>query len=130
MDPKVYKMLEKAKIFAEKTGVAATQAAQNASKVAGDMAQATKLNLQIFDLNTECEVLYKEMGKLVYDIHLGIDVEQDAMDKYLSEVDEIRARIDNLRLQLSQTKQQVTCPVCGKTCQKDDVYCASCGAML
>lgn len=130
MDPKVYKMLEKAKIFAEKTGVAATQAAQSASKVAGDMAQATKLNLQIFDLNTECEVLYKQMGKLVYDIHLGIDVEQDAMDKYLAEVDEIRAKIDDLRLQLSQTKQQVTCPVCGKVCQKDDVYCASCGAML
>lgn len=130
MDPKISKMLEKAKVFAEKTGEVATQAAQNAGRVAGDMAQATKLNLQIFDLNTECEVLYKNMGKLVYDIHMGIDVESDAMDKYLMEVDEIRAKIDDLRMQLSQAKQQSTCPVCGKTCDKNDVYCASCGAML
>lgn len=130
MDSKVSKMIEKAKIIVEKTGVAATNAAHSAGRAAGEMAQATKINLQIFDLNAECEVLYKEMGKIVYDIHLGIDIDKDIMDKHLADVDEIRSKINDLRLQLSQTKQQVNCPVCGKLCQKEDVYCAGCGAML
>ena len=60
MDNRVAMMLEKAKVVAGKTSQAATRAVESAGKAAGDMAQATKLNLQIFDLNTECEVLYKE----------------------------------------------------------------------
>ena len=79
MDNKVAMMLEKVKIMAGKTSKAATRAVESAGKAAGDMAQATKINLQIFDLNTDCEVLYKEIGKLVYDIHLGADVAPDAM---------------------------------------------------
>lgn len=68
MDEKIQMLLEKAKIYAGKTG----QAAETAGRRATELAQSTRLNLQIFDLNTECEVLYKEIGKLMYDVHQGI----------------------------------------------------------
>lgn len=87
MDSKVAMMLEKVKVMAGKTGQAATRAVESAGKMAGDMAQATKIHLQIFDLNTECEVLYKEIGKLVYEIHLDAEVAPDAMDGYLEQLD-------------------------------------------
>lgn len=130
MDNKVAMMLEKAKIVAGKTSQAATRAVESAGKMAGDMAQATKINLQIFDLNTECEVLYKEIGKLVYDIHLGAEVAPDAMDGYLEKLDETRARVEALRAQLPETKTPVSCPICGKQCSRDDAFCAGCGASL
>lgn len=130
MDNRVAMMLEKAKVVADKTSKAATRAVESAGKAAGGMAQATKLNLQIFDLNTECEVLYKEIGKLVYDIHLGTEVASDAMDSYLERLDDTRARVEELRAQLAGLKQTVSCPVCGKTCSREAAFCALCGAPL
>ena len=130
MDNRVAMMLEKAKVVAGKTSQAATRAVESAGKAAGDMAQATKLNLQIFDLNTECEVLYKEIGKLVYDIHQGVEVASDAKDGYLEQLDDLRARVDDLRAQLAEMKQTVTCPSCGKSCSREDAFCAACGAAL
>lgn len=130
MDNKVAMMLEKAKIVAEKTGKAASRAMESAGKAANDMAQATRLNLQIFDLNTECEVLYKEIGKLVYNIHLGAEVEPDTMDDYLAQLDELCERIEELRVQLAEVKASLTCTVCGKQCGRDDAFCSGCGTAL
>lgn len=130
MDNRMAMMLEKAKVVAGKTSKAASRAVESAGKAAGDMAQATKLNLQIFDLNTECEVLYKEIGKLVYQIHQGAEVAPDAMDGYLEQLDDVRARVEELRAQLADMKQTVVCPSCGKQCSREDAYCAGCGAAL
>lgn len=130
MDNKVAMMLEKARVVAEKTSKAASRAMESAGRAAGDMAQATRLNLQIFDLNTECEVLYKEIGKLVYDIHLGAEVQQGAMDEHLAQLDDLRTRIEELREQLVDMKAFFTCPVCGKQCSREDAFCAGCGAAL
>ena len=130
MDSKVAMMLEKVKVMAGKTGQAATRAVESAGKMAGDMAQTTKIHLQIFDLNTECEVLYKEIGKLVYEIHLDAEVAPVAMDGYLEQLDELREKIEALRAQLTDIKAAVTCPACGRLCSREDTFCAGCGAAL
>lgn len=130
MDSRVALLLEKVKVVAGKTSQAAGRAAESAGKLAGDMAQATRLNLQIFDVNTECEILYKEIGKMVYDIHMGCEVSNDQMDERIEKLDGLTARADELRAQLADMKQTCTCPGCGKQCSKDDVFCASCGATL
>ena len=69
MDMKMQAFLDKVKDMADKTGKVSRHAAGVAGKKANDLALATRINLQIFDLNTECEALYKEIGKLVYDLH-------------------------------------------------------------
>ena len=130
MDNKVAMMLEKARVVAEKTSKAASRAVETAGKAANDMALATKLNLQIFDLNTECEVLYKEIGKLVYDIHLGAEVQPDEMDAHLAQLDDLCMRIQALRVQLAGVKFSLTCAACGKQCSREDAFCAGCGATL
>ena len=102
MDMKMQAFLDKVKDMADKTGKVSRHAAGVAGKKANDLALATRINLQIFDLNTECEALYKEIGKLVYDLHRGAEV----------------------------TNEVTACPHCGKPCGKDDAYCSSCGAEL
>ena len=119
MDEKIQLLLEKAKVYAGKTG----QAAESAGRKATELAQATRLNLQIFDLNTECEVLYKEIGKLMYDVHQGIEADESGIQDRLAKLDERREKIEGLRGQISLLRSSVRCPNCGR-------FCAGCGGTL
>lgn len=130
MDAKMQMFFDKAKIMADKTGKAAGRAADAAGKKAGELAGATKLNLQLFDLNTECEVLYKEIGRMVYELHLGTEVSNDEMDEKIAQLDEKQERIAALREELAGMKTVVTCPSCGRQCSKEDAFCAGCGGAL
>ena len=87
MDMKMQAFLDKVKDMADKTGKVSRHAAGVAGKKANDLALATRINLQIFDLNTECEALYKEIGKLVYDLHRGAEVTNEEMDEKMAQVD-------------------------------------------
>ena len=80
MDMKMQAFLDKVKDMADKTGKVSRHAGV-AGKKANDLALATRINLQIFDLNTECEALYKEIGKLVYDLHRGAEVTNEKWTK-------------------------------------------------
>lgn len=130
MDAKVQSFLDKIKVMAEKTGKAAGRAADVAGKKANELASATRLNLQIFDLNTECEVLYKEIGRMVYDLHRGVEVSNDEMDEKIAAVDVKQEKIMALREELAGMKTIVVCPHCGKTCSREDAYCSGCGGAL
>lgn len=130
MDIRVQSFLDKVKDMAEKTGEAASCAADTVRKKATELASATRLNLQIFDLNTECEVLYKEMGRMVYDLHRGIEVSNEAMDEKIAAVDAKQEKIAALREQLTGMKTLVVCPHCGRTCSREDAFCAGCGGAL
>lgn len=130
MDAKVQTFLDKIMVVAEKTGKAAGRAADAAGKKAGELAQATKMNLQIFDLNTECEVLFKEIGKMVYDVHQGLEIANEEMDSRIEVIDEKQAKIGALREELAGMKSVVACPSCGKQCSREDSFCAGCGAAL
>lgn len=58
MDTKLQSFLDKVKDTASRTGRSVGRAADAAGKKASEMAAATRLNLRIFDLNTECDVLF------------------------------------------------------------------------
>lgn len=130
MDYNVSMLLEKIKVVAEQTRTGAVKAADRAGRKANEMAQATRLNLQIFDRNTECEVLYKEIGKLLYDIHQGAETKEDAIENKLLQLDALHAELDNLRTELTALKTVCICPHCGRQCSREDAYCAGCGAAL
>ncbi len=85
---------------------------------------------RFFDLNTECEALYKEIGKLVYDLHRGAEVTNEEMDEKMAQVDAKQEKLAALRDKLAEMRSVTACPHCGKPCGKDDAYCSSCGAEL
>lgn len=125
---------EKAKVSAEilsaRTGVTAAKAADAAGKTAASVLSATKLNLQIFDLNTEVEILYKEIGKMVHSEHLGKKEDPAVLQIKLQLIDEKLQKISELQEQLHAERSEVFCPNCGKQCKKDDAFCSHCGAQL
>lgn len=130
MDEKVQSFLDKIKVMADKTSKAAGRAADVAGKKASELASATRLNLQIFDLNTECEALYKEIGKMVYDLHRGAEISNDEMDEKIAAVDAKQEKIAALREELAEMRSVVVCPHCGKACGREDSFCSGCGGAL
>ena len=130
METNVSMLLEKIKVVAEQTRTATVRVADKTGKKVNEMAQATRLNLQVFDLNTECEVLYKEIGKTIYDIHQGVEVEDGTVEEKLARLDDLQSHIEALRGQISELKTVCTCPRCGRQCSREDAYCAGCGAPL
>lgn len=130
MDHNVSMILEKIKVVAEQTRTATVRAVDQAGRKANEMAQATRLNLQIFDRNTECEVLYKEIGKVLYDIHQGAETQEDIIEDKLLALDALHTELDALRAELASLKTVCTCPYCGRQCSREDAYCAGCGKPL
>lgn len=130
MDHNVSMLLEKIKVVAEQTRTAAVRAADQAGRKANEMAQATRLNLQVFDRNTECEVLYKEIGKVIYDIHQGAETQEDIVEDKLLTLDALHAELDTLHTELASLKTVCICPNCGRQCSHEDAYCAGCGRPL
>ncbi len=80
MDPKVRELLNKLKESALVYGKAA-------GKFAGNVVEQAKLNLQIFDLNTENDHATKEIGRLVYALHAGEDVCNEAVQSQIEAID-------------------------------------------
>jgi len=130
MDDKAKEILEKVKATASAAAEAGIKVADQAGKKAGELMEVGKLKLKLFDLTTEVEVLYKEIGKAVYLTHTGAQVEESDIQKKLGEIDEKFVRMAELREDLGARKTTVTCPVCGRDCDKNDVFCRVCGKEL
>lgn len=130
MDNRVQSFLDKVKSMADKTGEIACHAADTAGKKTTEFASTARLNLKLFDLNTECDALYREVGKMVYDLNRGGTISNEEIENKLTELDEKQAQITSLREKIADAKDTVVCPACGRKCCKDDTYCANCGAPL
>ncbi|MDP4109068.1 MAG: zinc ribbon domain-containing protein [Bacillota bacterium] len=130
MEQKTKDIMEKIKATASIAAEAAGKAAEAAGKKAGEVMEITKLNLQIFDLNTEIEILYKEIGKMVYNTHAGQDVSAEELELKLNQLDEKREMAAAIKEKISERRTQNKCPNCGKECDKDDSFCRTCGAQL
>lgn len=130
MDQKLMELLEKIKATAATAAEAAGKAADVASKKASELAGVTKLNLQVFDLNTDIELLFKDIGKAVYLTHTGAEIEAEEIDAKIALIDEKYAKIAELRECIASKKTTFCCSNCGRECDKGDAFCSSCGAAL
>ncbi len=130
MDKKVQSLLDKARAVADKTGEAASRAAGVAGKKTMELADTARLSFKSFDLNAECDALYREIGKKVYALHCGAEVSNDELDEKFDELDKKRASLESLQAEIAAKKDTVICPLCGRKCAKKDAFCAGCGAVL
>ena len=127
MEAKVKEILEKVKVTACAAGRAAENAANVASKKAGEALETTKLTLVNFDLNTDIELLYREIGKLVYLTHEGADIDPECITDKIALIDEKFEKIEANKKQIAYRKTVAVCPDCGKECKKEDAFCSACG---
>lgn len=130
MDDKVRELLEKARLTAGMAAGGAVKVAETVGQRGGQLVEKTRRNLRIFDLNNEVELLMREIGRMVYLTHTGVETDEQELESKLAQIDEKYSRIDEIRALLEEQKTTRCCPVCGKDCAKTDLYCRVCGEKL
>jgi hypothetical protein len=94
------------------------------------MVDVAKLNMRIFDLNSECGELLRKIGRLVYDTHLGQEPRSEELPGLLKELDDKYAAIGELKVRIATLRSGRECPHCGALCSREDKFCKDCGAAL
>ena len=105
----------------EKVKKAVSKTTKKAIKFSGDALDYTKLKLKIAELSSKLDDKYAQIGLIVYE---GNDSEE--VDKVCEEISELRETIEELKVKLAEFKNKKTCPNCGKTVDKDAVFCQYC----
>ena len=111
-------------------GEFAAKTAENVGNKATDVYNSSKTNLKILDLTTDIEVIYKEIGRLIYAAHTNEEASTEELDAHLLAIDEKNAEIEELRATLGVKETSKFCTSCGKENSSDSNFCASCGAAL
>lgn len=109
--------------FAAKTAETVTSKAQG-------VYNSSKVNLKILDLTTDIEVLYKEIGRIIYAAHTNEESSAEELDARLLAIDEKMKEIEDLRLSVASDSEEKVCPECGKENAGDSNFCANCGTAL
>lgn len=130
MDDKVKDLLERIRGAADLAADAATDTARVAGRKAGQMVDVAKLNVQLFDLNGEFSDLLRQLGQMMYDTHLGLDVGDESVAALLARADETAARVEETKERIAALRHSQTCPACGAPCGREDKFCRRCGAGL
>lgn len=130
MDEKVREIMTKVRETAHAIGDAAEKGVTFAGKRTVELVEISKLNMRIFDLNTEISILLREIGQLVYNAHAELDVDDVDISAKLKSIDEKKEKISEYKNRIAELKLFRSCPVCGELCGKEDEHCSSCGAKL
>ncbi len=129
MDERIKDLLDRIRGTAADLGETAAPAARYVGQRAGELVDAAKLNIQIFDQNAAVNDLLRRMGKVMYDTHLGQEPSED-VSALLAQADEAYASLADLKAKVAAVRQGRTCPACGALCARDDRFCRSCGGQL
>lgn len=130
MDEKVKSLLARVRGAAQQASASAESAARYASRKAGNALDITRLNVQIYELNSDISNLLRSAGQIMYDAHLGVETDEAMLNNILSQLDEKNGQVMELRAQIDELKSQQACPVCGAPCAQTDRFCKSCGSGL
>ena len=90
----------------------------------------TKLSFAINETESKIKDVYSEMGKKLYEAYL---ISGNCIDELKEECEQLDALIkekEALREKMSELKESVKCPECGKYNKSDASYCSKCGAKL
>lgn len=107
-----------------------TDTAQSAVKKSGEILGTTKIKYSIFDLNNDIDIIYKEIGELIY---TKFETDTDVFDDVNSKcelIKEKKEKIMQLQKEADEMKNSVSCDKCGNICSKDMTFCPSCGEKL
>ena len=117
--------------FFDKLGKKASEAYKITADKTGKIAKETKLKLKINETKSKINDIYEEIGKEVYEKHLGKsnseNFEQEIEDK-CTEIDVLADEIENMQQQCLELKDKKKCTSCYTEIDKNVKFCSNCGA--
>ena len=122
-------ILKKVKTGLGTAGEVAVSTANTAGEKAKVVFDKSKHSLNLLDLKSECNALYKELGKLVYAAHKGEDDNAELVEEKIAEIDAKLCEIEEVREKIDELSNIKTCS-CGAKNDKDAEYCKKCGEKI
>ncbi len=98
-----------------------------AGKKTDNVVEVSKLKYQCVQMTAELKALYEKLGNAVYTMVKSDFNNKELMDSLIEEIDSLKAKIDEVNLQIAERKNIRICPACGSRNEKDASYCSKCG---
>lgn len=116
-----------------------TSTGQEAVQKAKDVAEITKVNMEIVELEKKIEGLQLNIGKYVVEQFADVSIEglrekmeteQDVIAENILRIREVEQQILESKERISALKGVIRCPNCGNEVQNGSVFCGKCGTKL
>ena len=98
-----------------------------AGKKTDNVVEVSKLKYQYVQMTSELKALYEKLGNAVYTMVKSDFNNKELMDSLIEEIYSLKAKIDEVNLQIAERKNIRICPACGSRNEKDACYCSKCG---
>ncbi len=99
-------------------------------KVSNDIVAQTKLSYEIVNTKNEIEKRQLEIGALFCAAKNGNPVPEGRITTLTQEVDELTAKLNELRVKEIEIKGRKFCPSCSAVVTPTDAFCSKCGKQL
>lgn len=100
-----------------------------AQKTSNLLAQ-TKLTFASNDAENKVVELMSQIGEYVYSEHRGGAEFPEEIEQKLAAIDELKEEISELKGKIAELKEKTVCLACGEYNDRENVFCAKCGARL
>lgn len=107
-----------------------TDTTQTVVKKSGEVLETTKIKYGIFNLKNDIDLIYKEIGKEIYN---KFETGDDVFDSVNSKCELIREKnkeIAQMEKEIANVKNIVYCANCENVCDKQMEFCPKCGGKL
>jgi len=99
----------------------------SAAQKTGELVEIGKLKFALSNAKGKIDEKYKDLGQALYTAHKNGSEDAQAIDGIIAEIDALFLELAKLESEMGSLKSQKKCPSCGKVCDEDASFCASCG---
>lgn len=105
----------------------AKDAANFTVKKTEELTSIAKLKIALKGEESKLDDCFEDIGELYYLAQRNGDDNGEAIENIMKNADEIKAKISDLKLQLSAVKGNAVCKGCGTEFDPDYKFCPKCG---
>lgn len=104
--------------------------AQNAVSKSKEMAEITRLNMEISNQEQRLRELYGQLGQYLVENADLVPADRQDAQALLQEVAQVKAGIEASKATLLEVRNVNICPGCGAEVSRSSKFCPSCGAQM
>lgn len=101
-----------------------------AAQKASGIVDRTKYGFAANDAESKIAELMTQIGEYVYEEYRGGAEFPEAVAEKLAQIDTLREEVAEIKDKIAELKEKALCPECGEYNDRENVYCAKCGAKM
>ncbi|MBE7027937.1 MAG: zinc ribbon domain-containing protein [Ruminococcaceae bacterium] len=99
----------------------------SAAQKTGELVEIGKLKFALSNTKGKIDEKYKDLGLALYTAHKNSNEDAQSLDEIIAQIDDLFLEQAKLESEIGALKSQKKCPSCGRVCDDDASFCASCG---